>query len=131
MGRFRLLFQGVKNLKIDVLGTAYDVVFKNYEDEPLFKKRSLCSYSDDVDKVICICNMQTYPGFEDESQEYCHKMERGILRHEIIHSFLSESGLQDSACVVESSWAKNEEMVDWMALQLPKIVEACKAVDAM
>ena len=118
-------------MKIDILGTLYDVLFKDYEDEPLFKKRSIDGYSDDVDKALCICTMKTHPNYADETEEYCHKIEKGILRHEIIHAFLNESGLQESALIYDSGWARNEEMVDWMALQLPKIVEACKAVDAM
>lgn len=118
-------------MKIDILGTPYDLVYKDYQNDPLFEKRSICGYTDSVEHVICICNIGTFPDFEDETEEYCKKYERGILRHEIIHAFLNESGLQDSASVFNAAWVKNEEMVDWMSLQLPKIVEACKAVDAM
>lgn len=43
------------------------------------------------------------------------------LRHEIIHAFLNESGLSDSASIPSGAWAKHEEMVDWFAIQTPKI----------
>lgn len=39
-------------------------------------------------------------------------------RHEIIHAFLYESGLS-----FNSDWAVNEELVDWIAIQFPKIAE--------
>ena len=36
-------------------------------------------------------------------------------------SFLFESGLDQNSNLCES-WAINEEMVDWMAIQMPKIM---------
>lgn len=42
-----------------------------------------------------------------------------IVRHEIVHAFLKESGLD-----CNSDWARNEEIVDWIALQGPKIMAA-------
>ena len=54
--------------------------------------------------------------------------QKEIERHEIIHAFLNESGLRYSSI---DGWAVNEEMVDWIALQLPKIFKAMKEVDAI
>lgn len=48
-----------------------------------------------------------------------------VCRHEIIHAFLYESGLD-----VES-WARNEEIVDWLALQIPKMVRIFKEVNCL
>ena len=53
------------------------------------------------------------------------------LRHEIIHAFLFESGLQSSSAVLETGWACNEEMIDYFAIQSPKIFEAFKEVDCL
>ena len=110
-------------LKINVLGTEYTVKWFNYSDLPVFEKRSIGGYSDDVAHEIAICNMKTHPGFEDESEEWCKTLEKRILRHEIVHAFLSESGLQDSAVQFEGAWSKNEELVDWIALQAPKMIK--------
>lgn len=118
-------------MRIDILGTYYEVVMKDYKDDSAFEERSLVGYSDSVEKEIVICNLSTYPGLEGDTPERHKKMIRNILRHEIIHSFLSESGLEDSSCTIENPWARNEEMVDWMALQLPKIIRACEAADAL
>jgi len=118
-------------LKINVLGTDYTVSYHDYKDKPIFEKRSIGGYSDDVAYEIVICNMKTHPGFEDETEEWCKTLEKRILRHEIVHAFLSESGLQDSTCQVDAPWAKNEEMVDWIAIQFPKLLKAFKDADCI
>lgn len=48
--------------------------------------------------------------------ENLQEFEKKVLRHEVIHAFLGESGLRNN-----SYWAENEEMVDWLAIQAPKI----------
>lgn len=50
------------------------------------------------------------------------------LRHEIIHAFLFESGLWVNSNSVEC-WAMNEEMIDWIAIQYPKISKVFKKLD--
>lgn len=41
--------------------------------------------------------------------------QKKVLRHEIVHAFLYESGLWQNA-YGSKCWAKNEEMIDWMAI---------------
>lgn len=43
---------------------------------------------------------------------------RKVIRHEIIHAFIIESGLWECC-----SWAQNEELTDWIARQFPKIAD--------
>lgn len=45
---------------------------------------------------------------------------RSTLRHEILHAFLAECGLRYNSDGTKS-WATNEEMIDWFAIQYPKI----------
>ena len=118
-------------MKINVMGTEYTVSYFDYNDKPIFEKRGIGGYSDDVVHEIVICNLKTHPEFEDESDEWCKTLEKRILRHEIVHAFLSESGLQDSALQMDGAWAKNEEMVDWIAIQFPKLLKAFKDADCM
>ena len=47
-------------MKIDVLGTVYDVVVLDYKNDAWFEKNNSCGYCDDVEKRIVICNMQTF-----------------------------------------------------------------------
>ena len=106
----------------NVLGTEYEILYKDYADDAQFSENDFCGYCDDVLKTIVICNMQTYPGFELETEEYCKEHQKYTLRHELIHAFLSESGLSHSSGKITNiGWAKNEEMVDFFAIQFPKI----------
>ena len=64
---------------------------------------------------------------KDESpanKENLAEYKKVVIRHELIHAFLFESGL-DAA-----SWAMNEEMVDWFALQAPKLMKAFEEAGA-
>lgn len=54
-----------------------------------------------------------------------------LLRHEITHAFLNESGLQHCSSVPMGAWARHEEMVDWIAIQFPKIMKAFQEVGAL
>jgi len=55
--------------------------------------------------------------------------EAEIARHEIVHAFLNESGLSYNT-KSSTSWATNEEMIDWIALQADKISKAFKEAEA-
>ena len=41
-------------------------------------------------------------------------------------SHIGKSGLSANAVVPEGGWAKNEEMIDWLAIQAPKIYKVFK-----
>lgn len=118
-------------MKIDILGTEYQVCVKEYTDDSYFAKRTASGFCDSQTKTICICDMKTYPGFEDETPEHCAAYQREVFRHEIVHAFFAESGLDDNANTVEGPWARNEEMVDWIALQGAKIYAAWQAAGAL
>ena len=119
-------------MKVSILGTEYEIFRKDYDDCPLFAKNGIDGYCDSLDKVICIGNMRTFPDWEDETEEYCKKQETLTLRHEIIHAFLNESGLQDSSGKVNNmGWAKNEEMIDFFAIQFPKIAKIYEELEIM
>ena len=55
---------------------------------------------------------------------------RKVIRHEIIHAFLFESGLCQCSCTAQN-WAMNEEMVDWLAHQGQQIYAAWKEAGAL
>lgn len=111
-------------MKITILGTEYTVTKKTYDADPDFAKRSINGYCDSSLKQIVICDMKTYPGFDNELKEAIVFIEQETLRHEIVHAFLSESGLADNSLQPDVPWAKNEEMVDWIALNGPKVYKA-------
>ena len=112
-------------MKVNVLGTTYTIERKTYEEFDDFKKYGWVACCDEVLKLITIGRMDTFPNIENEPKEFIDKLEKQNLRHELIHAFLNESGLSSNASQSES-WAKNEEMVDWFAIQSPKIFNLFK-----
>lgn len=123
--------RGFRKIFVDVLGVEYKIRLRIYEDEPAFKKRCILAYCDDIAKEICVCDMMSCPDTMNETMEWCIAFEKESLRHELVHAFLNESGLKASAMEYEGAWCKNEEMVDWMAVQFPKMAKAFKELDLL
>lgn len=116
-------FPGVMILKIDVLGTEYSLEVIPAHSDRLLKPGNIDGYCDSTSKRIMIsdCAESDLDNVEIYIKE--------VKRHEIIHAFLNESGLQ-------SSWehpatGQEETVVDWIALQFPKLITAFKAADAL
>ncbi len=118
-------------MTVNILGAEYTVLVKKYSEDEAFERRSICGYCDDIKKEIVVCDPSTYKGWEHEDARYCELSQKQTLRHEIVHAFLSESGLRYSAVAVDGPWSKNEEMVDWIANQGPKILKAWQDVNAL
>lgn len=118
-------------MTVNILGTIYEIVTRKYHEDGYFEAERICGYCDELMKRIVIGQISTFPNWENEEQERCNVMGKQTLRHEIVHAFLTESGLSSSSGQYENGWAKNEEMVDWMALQGPKIYNAWLEVGAL
>ena len=112
-------------MKIEVMGVQYEVHRVN-PYEPIHNSKSLdeqnmggfCDY--DL-KEIYVADMSATKGWETEPKLKIMGRESRILRHEITHAFLFESGLNWDSSVLQDGWATNEEMVDWFAIQGEKI----------
>lgn len=111
-------------MTVNILGTEYEIIKRKYDEDEAFDRRSIAGYCDYYTKRIVVCDMNTYKGWEHEDEDSKAQCSKETIRHEIIHAFLSESGLQDSAFAYDGAWAKNEEMVDWLAVQTPKMYKA-------
>lgn len=97
--------------KVNILGTEYDLYIEGME--------GVLGYCDSYDKIIEVSDLSHLKAGQSETE----KEIKQITRHEIIHAFLNESGLK--------AWSKNEEMVDWLASQLPKIFKVFKELDIL
>lgn len=118
-------------MRIDVLGTKYNVRRVNYGQDEFMEKMQFGGYCCEVKKEIVVLNLKTVPEWENEPDDTIATRERETIRHELIHAFLNESGLSWNSFAAEKAWAKNEEMVDWFAIQSPKILKAFKEADAL
>ena len=117
--------------RVSILGTEYTIEKVAYDKEPCFAKRSIDGYCDGQLKKIVHCDMRTHPNMADEPEEFCKVCEKGTLRHELVHAFLNESGLMESSAQYTGGWSQNEEMVDWFALQSPKIYKVFAELDLL
>ena len=101
-------------MNVNVLGTKYSIAFVSEGKEPRLK--GCDGFCDETTKEIVVEN---YKRGEPGSKGKLELQEQKNIRHEIVHAFLFESGLAEN-----SEWATNEEMVDWIAKQGPKLVKA-------
>lgn len=110
-------------MKIDILGTEYTLTVCNEDEEP-----RLCGFDGITDETTKELLVESYDKHMDEPtrKRNLQVQINKVKRHEIIHAFLFESGLAEN-----STWAQEEEMVDFFAIQFPKLLEAFKAADAM
>ena len=96
-------------MTINVLGTEYEVILNATAEE--FEALESCDgYCDWSSKTIVV-RAEKQDDDADKFEVFADK----ILRHELIHAFLNESGLQFDS--------ENERMVDWMAIQIPKMAK--------
>lgn len=103
-----------KERTINVLGTDIQVLFRKEQEDPALENCN--GYFDSSLKRIVV----KIPEEDKMSLGNLEVYQKKVLRHEILHAFLHESGLDYSTSPAES-WATSEEMVDWFAIQSPKI----------
>ena len=103
-------------MKVCILGTEYEIRELTEEEYPKLQGSSgLCEvYTREI-----IIRKDEKPNPNHFSNiEACI---RATVRHEIIHAFFAESGLRANC-----EFAQNEELVDWIAHQFPKLAKAFK-----
>lgn len=118
-------------MKIDILGTEYRIETHKVSEDSYMEKKGLAGYCEEENKLIVVADMSEekyFVGMDEKAQEIYRKK---TLRHEIMHAFLNESGLSDSSNRFDGAWAKNEEMVDWLAIQAPKIFSTFKKMNIL
>lgn len=108
-------------MKVNILGTEYEVVIANESKEPYLKE---CDGFCDNSIQKCVVDELKENGLGAKGNLDIQRKKN--IRHELIHAFLFESGLAEN-----SEWAFNEEMVDFFAMQFPKMVKAFESVGAL
>lgn len=108
--------------KINVLGTTYTVLEISEDKEPRLKDRD--GFCDKTSKEIVITTKT-----EDCELKDWEWYRRKILRHEIIHAFFMESGLQEN--FENKPFGVMETTVDWIAIQFPKIAKVYEQLGIM
>ena len=107
-------------MTVNILGTDYEVITQTEEENPKLKEAyGLCEMyskkivlSDIKEDVMNVDNIEAF--------------KRKVIRHEIVHAFFAESGLRSN-----SDYAQNEELVDWIAIQFPKMVKVMSELNVL
>lgn len=118
-------------MKANILGTEYKIEIHKVSENDYLREHRLAGHCAEEGKLIVVADMsekEYFPNMDEQEQEIYRKK---TLRHEIMHAFLNESGLSDSSSVPDCGWAKHEEMIDWFAIQSPKIFQAFKEVGCL
>lgn len=108
--------------KINILGTEYTIEERTMAEDKLLEECD--GYCDKTTKEIVVTVF-------DDKEYTLHNPEwyiKKVTRHEIIHAFLFESGLHES---LNNEGGHDEQMVDWFAVQSPKIFKAFEQVGCM
>ena len=110
-------------MEINILGTEYTVEERNKQTDNYLVGAD--GYTDHTTKECIVDDMkETEP--DSRTWKKLELYKKCVKRHEIKHAFLHESGLD-----CNSQWARNEEMVDWIAIQFPKLYEAFLKADCI
>ena len=110
---------------VSVLGTDYRIFLDVPEaEDPILKECS--GYCDKTSHRIAVCAKGPDANLDDDLQ-----YRKQILRHELIHAFLFESGLGGDAAWHIRGQEHPEQTVDWIAQQFPKMLKAFQQVGAL
>lgn len=116
-------------MMVNILGIYYTVIVKKYDEDSEFERYD--GYCNGHVKEIVICDLRSRERWKTEPDKTVSEAQKRNLRHEIVHAFFEESGLAQNAMATDGSWARNEEMIDWIAIQGEKIYKAWKEAEAI
>lgn len=105
----------MENMKINVLGTEYTICEKTEEQD--YRMKECDGYCDKTTKEIVVLKVSADNCDLHKPKWYTDK----VLRHEIVHAFLFESGMHECTNWEANGSCHNEQLVDWFAVQSPKI----------
>jgi hypothetical protein len=108
--------------KVNILGTEYKIMFRKINEDNILKKAD--GYIDKTVKKIIIADKEDDSDLED-FQAYQNK----VIRHEITHAFFLESGLGEN--FENCEYGISETIIDWFAIQSPKIFKVFQELDIL
>lgn len=107
--------------KVDILGSEWQVCVTTEKEE---SRLSNCDgFTDKTSRLIVIDDIPY-----DSTLDYPVEFIRKVIRHEIIHAFMFESGLAENW--KHDDFGQEELTIDWFAIQFHKIQEAINRVYA-
>ncbi len=108
----------MENRSINILGTKYQIEIRELKNEEI---DGFCDYTNRL-IVVREDNYNKVGNFE--------RLMNKQLRHEIVHAFMAESGLQSNWQHIKE-FGHDETTVDWFAIQSPKIFKVFQELDIL
>ena len=109
---------------VNILGQNYLIKETTEQETPSIKGSwGFCDSSIHcifIDKTVDLNDTKTIANLDSHFNK--------ILRHEIVHAFLDESGLMENARFDDEHF---EQMVDWIAIQFPKLMRVYQELDIL
>lgn len=105
-----------------ILGTKYTIEIHKISEDDTLQDNTWAGYCCSEIPLIVIADLDDDEHFHFRDEREKDNYFKSSLRHEIIHAFLNESGLKDNY-EHASKMGHDETMVDWLAIQFPKILE--------
>ena len=109
--------------KVNILGTEYTILF-DVPDEDMPENSNGC-----MDQSIQTIKIAKFESDRDSLKDL-DQFKKKVLRHEIVHAFLYESGIWNNSGSSDC-WGMDETIADWFAIQSPKIFRAFKEADCL
>lgn len=108
----------MQDCKVNIFGTEYKITLKELKDS------DVDGFTDYTEKAIVIRsdNYNEVGNFE--------WLQKKPLRHELIHAFMAESGLQANWEHVQK-FGHDETTVDWITIQSPKMFKIFQELDIL
>jgi len=108
-------------VNVSILGQNYKVLVLTEDHYPKLKSANASGLAELYSKQLILNkdNMAEDAETYDNLQGYSEK----VLRHEVVHAYFHESGL--------TGYCQDEVLVDWLAVQLPKIVKSVSEASAV
>ena len=108
---------------VNILGTEYKIFFDVANEE---MPEDADGYMDQSTHIIKIAEFESDKNTIQDMGAY----RKEVLRHEIIHAFLYESGMWSNSGSTDC-WGMDETITDWIAIQSPKLFRAFKEADCL
>lgn len=105
--------------KVNILGVVY-AIYDEVSVKDDIRITDCDGVTDFTTREILIAEMNSDPNSWKKLDIY----KKRTIRHEIVHAILFESGLDHN-----TEWARNEEVVDWIAIQFPKLLDIFKDIE--
>ena len=110
-------------MTVNILGSEWKIEYRDpFEDKYL--QSDTDGYCDPSAKLIVVIKERN-----DNQLIDFKSYQKQCLRHEIIHAFMFESGLSHDW--EHKNYGQEETVVDWIAIQFPKIVKVFKEAKAL